>query len=258
MNKIAIAIPYYNRSEFILETIQNIVNDDRVEEIIINDDCSDINDFNDMNIALANIPKIKIYRNEKNLGSYLNKVETIRKCTSEWVFLLDSDNFLYADSLDALYAIGWNKETVYYPAGVFINGKNSPYNSINGNLGHDRFCGDKDIYFEDVQDICSKDMGFGGLLNAGNCFANRDKYLQVCDSFKDVLERNDLKPWASDGIFFNYIWLINGFSMKVVLGLNYHHRVHSKSSWGQTAYESTHISNILMDAFLTKNKNLWK
>jgi glycosyltransferase involved in cell wall biosynthesis len=60
--KISIAIPYYNRSSFIKETLLNIFEDSNVTEIVINDDCSPDEDFanlcnmvNDYNLKINKI-----------------------------------------------------------------------------------------------------------------------------------------------------------------------------------------------------------
>lgn len=257
MRNISIAIPYYNRSAFIIETIKFLIGDDRISEIVINDDNSHPEDYAKLMQIVDGINKITVFRNDKNLGTYYNKIEVLKRCTNEWVYLLDSDNYLYSDSLDALYNIEWNEDTTYNPAGVFMNGNREPYNSCSGNLGHDRFCGDKEILFENVVDYYILDGGFGGFLNTGNFFVNKNKYLSVCQEHEAKIKEHNIKPFASDGIFFNYLWLSAGNKLRVVPSLNYFHRIHNNSTWSASAHESQFVSDVLIKKFITKNKNLY-
>jgi glycosyltransferase involved in cell wall biosynthesis len=242
--KISIAIPYYNRSSFIKETLLNIFEDSNVTEIVINDDCSPDEDFanlcnmvNDYNLK---INKIKIYRNESNKGTFENKYIAVSKCTNDFLYLLDSDNYLLPNALESLFKIEWNKETSYNAEILNVSSSSEPWN-------HMRFCGDKLIKFEDILPIYIQDYGITGLLNSGNFFVNKENYLQVCKPYIDSFEPK--KFYASDGIAFNYIWLSNNLNIQIVPGMGFFHRVHQDSSWGRSAHESTHINNILMELF---------
>jgi len=258
--KITVAIPYYNRSNIINETLNNILDDDRVSEIIINDDCSSDDDFSKLNdyIKSLNNSKIKIYRNAKNLGSFYNKLETMKKCTNEWVYLLDSDNYLYEDSLDSLYILDWDRKVAYYPSGLFANGNSEPYNRCHGNWAHDRYCGDKEFDFDDAANMLRTIPGFEGLLNAGNCFINSIQYIETCNKYLTEIEEPNFNSFASDGIFFNYLWLIDDGKMKVVSGLNYFHRIHGGSSWSNSANESNNVSARLKNLFENNIKDIKK
>ena len=92
---ITVAIPYYNNEKYLEKTLELPLSSDFVSEIIIHDDCSD-------NIIQSDHPKIKIYRNEHNLGAFKNKYLAVSKSTNEWVYLLDSDNYFFENSLDAI------------------------------------------------------------------------------------------------------------------------------------------------------------
>jgi len=116
--KITCAIPYYENSQFIEETLQWIIKDERVTEIIICDDDSNHRDFEKLIEILKKFknPKIKLYKNKKNLGVYLNKIKVISLSTNNWIILLDSDNIIlkgYIDKLELEYP--WDKKTIYAP-----------------------------------------------------------------------------------------------------------------------------------------------
>jgi glycosyltransferase involved in cell wall biosynthesis len=96
LNKISLAITSHNRSNKTIRSFSNVLSDDRITEIIIVDDHSDDKNFNDLSnqINLLKSPKLKIHRNTKNLGAFLNKCRAIDLTSNDWVILLDSDNII--------------------------------------------------------------------------------------------------------------------------------------------------------------------
>lgn len=48
MEKISLAIPTFNRTNFVIESFQNVLGDDRISEIVIRDDFSNINEYSEM------------------------------------------------------------------------------------------------------------------------------------------------------------------------------------------------------------------
>jgi hypothetical protein len=77
------------------------------------------------------------------------------------------------------------------------------------------------------------DQMFEVLLNTGNYFVHRDRYLEVFDP--------STNPVTSDSIYMAYNWLRAGRRIKVVPGLRYFHRVADDS------YTSTHMSRTPAD-----------
>jgi glycosyltransferase involved in cell wall biosynthesis len=55
MKKISVAIPFYNASKFIEDAIRIPLFDDRVDEIIINDDCSTEEEFKNLLKIIDNL-----------------------------------------------------------------------------------------------------------------------------------------------------------------------------------------------------------
>ena len=106
-----------------MDALRVAITDNRVSEIIIcDDDSKDILELTQLLIQI-NSNKIKMYKNGKNLGCYLNKIEVISKCTNEWAILLDSDNVIEKDYIDTLYNIQeWNANTIYHPCWAKILG----------------------------------------------------------------------------------------------------------------------------------------
>ncbi|MFZ9376982.1 MAG: glycosyltransferase, partial [Candidatus Fonsibacter ubiquis] len=118
MKKISLGIPFYNSSKYFLDCIKYSIDDDFIGEIIVNDDNSTSEEWENLNGIISNLDssKIKVYKNEKNLGGFKNKFMTISKCSLEWVYLIDSDNSVCEDTLTTIEEkIDWDNNTCYCP-----------------------------------------------------------------------------------------------------------------------------------------------
>ena len=80
MDKITLAIPFYNTSRYFKEATELALKSDFVREIVVSDDCSTDEESNNLNSIVSELgsDKIKVYRNEKNLGGFRNKFR--REC----------------------------------------------------------------------------------------------------------------------------------------------------------------------------------
>lgn len=155
MNKITVAIPYYNSFKYIEDAIRIPLLDNRVDEILICDDHSDDSQYYDLlvkvgelnngveisydvNASLMNenhgtcqtvvnsltavnvgkqAKKIEVIRNNINIGGFRNKYHVVSQAKNEWVYLLDSDNFLVECSIPALYNLPkWDEQICYCPS----------------------------------------------------------------------------------------------------------------------------------------------
>jgi len=127
---ITLAIPNYNRSELVIESFTHVINDHRINEIIILDDFSDIKIYNDLNSKIQNInnPKIKLYRNDSNLGAFLNKKKSVILSNNDWIILLDSDNIINTDYIDTIIDKNDTK-TIYSPSHAICSSSTLNYKS---------------------------------------------------------------------------------------------------------------------------------
>lgn len=91
MNNITLAIPFYNTSKYFLDCIKYAIDDDFVSEIVVNDDCSMPQEYNNLLTLIEGKDKIKVYQNKHNLGAFRNKYITVKKCNNDWIYLLDRD-----------------------------------------------------------------------------------------------------------------------------------------------------------------------
>lgn len=206
---ITLSLTNYNRTDLLFESFAQVIDDDRISEIVIVDDHSDMEVFNKVSEYCAPIPKVKLYRNEKNLDCYRNKREAVSHAHNEWVILFDSDNIMTKAYVDAAYKEKWVKTLILQPAAAKPNFDFYPFA---GNY-----------YSKD--NIAASDLrgSFQTMLNAMNYFVNRDEFLRVWDGSVD--------PVTSDSLYQNYNWLKAGNSIYVVPGLEYEHRVHNGSHY---------------------------
>lgn len=220
--KISITIPYYNNANFMNETLNyDIINDERINEIIICDDNSkDIQQLEEL-IANLNCEKIKLFKNENNLGCYHNKLNTLSKCTNDWAILLDSDNIIDTKYIDTLFNIDkWKINTIYAPIWAYtFPGKPSP------NLNYSKFQNqlfNKDNYLNNFNDII-----FKCFINTCNYFLPVNPYINIMQKY--TYDRNIIDSLDSAVLFTD--WLCDNNNVLVVKDLIHKHRLHSNSNY---------------------------
>lgn len=93
MYKVSILIPLYNCEDLIDKSIESIPVRDDIE-IIVLDDCSSDNSFN----IVKKYKNIRLYQNKTNLGIGLTRQKLLDLATGEYIFWLDSDDYLYTEN----------------------------------------------------------------------------------------------------------------------------------------------------------------
>lgn len=209
--KISVCIPVWNRTDLLFEAIQQVMDDDRIGEFVIVDDASPAHIYAELERFFKGNPKVKLFRNEKNLDCHRNKMESVAKASHEFVILFDSDNILTKEYLDVIYAQKWSMERILQPSFAMPHFDFRKYNSL--------------LIHRNNTAKYAGDSTFTTMLNAQNFFVNRDMYLDVWNDKVD--------PVTSDSIYFNYCWLAESNSIYIVPGLHYFHRVHDGSHYQQ-------------------------
>ena len=99
--KVSIIIPVFNTSKYLKKSILSCINQDfkHIEIIIIDDKSTDnsleiIESFSD--------PRIKLIKNNQNLGTFLARKEGIKAASGEYIIFLDSDDYLLENSVSLL------------------------------------------------------------------------------------------------------------------------------------------------------------
>lgn len=231
MRKISIAIPNYNRYELLLQSFHCVLGDERVSEIIIQDDHSNYNIYEKVFDAVRDEPKIKLYRNISNQDCYVNKRIVLSHATNDWVILFDSDNIIDSDYIDRLYEFNeWHEDIIYQPC------------YAKPTFNFKAFAG-LTIDRENVHSFVGRKM-FDTMLNAMNYFVNRDEYLKVWDG--------SANPHTADSIYQAYNWFKAGNKMLVVDGMEYIHRIHDGSHYKN----NNHKTGNFYDEVVNNLKNL--
>jgi glycosyltransferase involved in cell wall biosynthesis len=213
MKQISIAIPTFNRHEMTLEAFAKVLDDERIAEVVINDDASQISSYNALKASISLMPKVKLFRNATNQGGYKNKMKSISLCSSQYCVILDSDNIIGKDYLDAIYNEEWNEKLILAPS---FAKPELDYREFSNLI----------VTKENVNQHFDKPK-FSFMLNTFNLFINRNE----CNAVHSKTFDATIDPVASDAIYFNYCWLLEGNKIKVVDKMEYEHRIHSGSYW---------------------------
>lgn len=213
---ISICIPSWNRSEMTIESFYDVYNDERVSEVVIVDDASDLDIYEDLKSMTDCLPKVKLFRNDINLDCYKNKRRALELATNEWCILLDSDNRIDKKYIDTIFEHDWYKNIIFTPCFAMPTFDFREYSCLQ-------------VTHRDVADYVDRPM-FETMLNACNYFVNRFEYICSWDGSVD--------PVTSDSIFFAYCWLRDGNIINVVPGLTYQHKVHEGSHYKNNVHRT--------------------
>jgi glycosyltransferase involved in cell wall biosynthesis len=227
---LSIAIPTMNRWSFLKDSLPLMLEQELVKEIVVCDE-----NGNDIE-AIQNSPfysnaKLKLFKNEKRLGIYENKCKAASLCSGDWIAILDSDNFFPEEwfyEIEECIKKGLSKR-------IFAS---ASFKSINIETGTTEYpCEQFDGL---VLDKTSWNSFFSRpkwnfLLNDGNWVIPRE----AVEYLPKTIQSHQLL--AADAIFMLRCWIQAGYSIEYVKGLSYIHTVHSKSSWIETAAESSRI-----------------
>ena len=208
--KISVVIPYYNRCDLVIQTIEPLLSDDRISEVILCDDRSPDEDYYQLLKNVSGMKKVKVYRNVINMYVQANKKNALSFAKEDWVVIVDNDNIMSKDFFDKLFSIDkWDPDTIYHPS---FASPNFDYRQFNG----------KTITKENVIEFTKASI-FVTLCNTNNYMTNKSSYL------KSYLYSSDIR--GADGIFNSYNWLKNGNKIYIVPDLTYFHRVHDTSAF---------------------------
>jgi glycosyltransferase involved in cell wall biosynthesis len=224
VKQISLCLTNYNRNSLLFKSFEQVLEDERIGEVVISDDNSDSELLNDIERKITH-PKIKLFRHPINKGVYDNKHRSVVYASNEWCIVFDSDNIIDKNYLDVIYSIPeWNETTAYCPdfaKPVF------DYTKFRGT------CINKTNVARAVNE-----RGFDCLINTMNFFINRNQYLSIWKPKENIK--------GADSIWFNYQWLLAGNELYIVPHLEYYHRVHDGSYFQSVARESTPVTESIL------------
>lgn len=122
-----IATITYNSGKWVRQTIESILASTYENfELIISDDCSTDDTWEI--IQQYNDPRIRAWRNERNMGEYPNRNKVLHAAKGKYILYVDGDDMLYKLSLGNLASyvtyfpeagMVWGIEDVYFPNVVY-------------------------------------------------------------------------------------------------------------------------------------------
>lgn len=226
---LSLCLTNHNRDRMLFESFQQVLDDNRVNEIIIVDDASEDNFWRKVQRYCEGKEKIKLFRNRKNLGCYRNKREAIAQAANEYVIIFDSDNIITKEYIDKIFEHEWSPDIILAPDYVV-------------SFDYRHFAGQM-IDKTTVRKLTRAER-FDCMINTMNYFVHRDNYLAVWDG--------SIEPWTADTIYQNYRWIESGRSIHVVKGLEYNHRIEhgakeERSHYLQHVRKTGNMFNTIMD-----------
>lgn len=236
MSTISVCIATMRRFSFLKESIPRYLSNPHVSEIIIVDETGEdyeaiTNQFSDT--------KLKVYKNESRLGILKNKLMSASYATSDFISIMDSDNFA-----DEKYFEAFKKfvdSTKSYEKCLFLPCASVPY------FNYEQWC-DIPITKENINqmfpdiDVC---------LNTMNLIVSR-KFLNAFDILNDVPICNEVGCYDAKYFALYAMFHMNG-TLHVVPQMEYQHRVHDGSSWLLTHHEVETVNQKLNDKYLSSN-----
>jgi glycosyltransferase involved in cell wall biosynthesis len=217
---ITIAVTTYNRSpQMVIDSFRDVMDHPAIAQILVVDDCSDPVNFIDLCAALSELPchTVQVKNNPQNLGMSRNKANAISLSPTDWVLILDSDNALYKESIDAICDVSnLDPNVIYCPSFAAPHFDYREYEGMTFGI--------KDV----AGRIKERTMSL--MLNTCNYLVHKETYGKIYDYNPEVKE--------SDTIWFNYLWLRSGRKLHVVPNWHYSHLVHEGSGWKQNANEN--------------------
>lgn len=210
MRKLSLCLTNYNRTHMLKESFEQVIDDDRISEIIISDDHSNDETIRWIKNSLYH-QKLRIFWHNENVGMSLNKKKSIEYASNEWCIVFDSDNVLTNEYIDALFRENLHDKTIYCPSFARPQFNYTRYELMS--------FGKKTV----KPYLKNKSPMFEPLMNTCNYVVNRAEYLSVYDYNPEMK--------GTDTIWFNYLWLKAGNWFFVVPGMEYDHRVHEGSGF---------------------------
>ena len=103
MAKISVIIPVYNVAEYLPKCLESILGQSFYDmEIICVNDCSSDKSLDILKDFAKRDERVKVFSNEKNIGGALSRNVGLDKATGEYIYFMDSDDWLEPDYLEVM------------------------------------------------------------------------------------------------------------------------------------------------------------
>lgn len=182
---ISIIVPVYNEEKHLARCVNSILNQQRVSiEILLIDDGSTDSSGAICDDFASRYPCIHVYH-ETNGGVSKARNLGIEKAIGEWLFFLDSDDYLLADALYTLITQAQKSNTLITCANLYIE-KNKKRevvcSGITSGVIHNNF---RAVYFQTVN-LCT------GVVLYHQSIIKHKRFNETLTRGEDVTFRNDI------------------------------------------------------------------
>jgi glycosyltransferase involved in cell wall biosynthesis len=137
---LSVIIPVYNAEEYLEDCLLSVLNqvDSRIEVIAI-DDASEDSSYEILLNSRKGNPRLKVFRNKKNLGPGPTRNLGLRKATGDYITFIDSDDIVSNTYLyDMLSSAGENNSDIVFsniePESIAFDKFYEKYSPVSTNL----------------------------------------------------------------------------------------------------------------------------
>jgi hypothetical protein len=111
----SLAIPTMDRyDKYLKEYLPKYIKNKYINEIVICDENGE--DYKKIQDEFGKCKKIKLFKNDSRLGVLKNKIKTLSLCSSDYIALIDSDNFVDESYFEEMIKYGTNQNTLLFPS----------------------------------------------------------------------------------------------------------------------------------------------
>ena len=192
MDLISVIIPYYKKKEYIISSINSVLNQTykNLEIIIIYDDLNK-EDLNLLKKIKKKDNRIKIYINKKNLGAGRSRNKGIKLSKGIFVAFLDSDDLWKKNKL---------KKQIFFMKKNGINASHTSYTIINSNNKIIGSRNAKDMSYKQLLKSC--DIGLSTVVLKKEIITSKIK-------FANIKTKEDYVLWLKITFNNNKIFALN-------------------------------------------------
>ncbi len=160
MPLLSVALCTFNGEKYIEQQLLSILNQTYTNiEIVIVDDCS--TDTTHSILKKFQDSRLKIYRNEQNLGFNTNFIKAIALCSGNYVAISDQDDYWEKDKLEKMISFMGNNLLIYH---------NSRYIDEQGQLNGKSILSAHRF----VSGYCSRQLLFNNCVSGHTCLIRKD------------------------------------------------------------------------------------
>lgn len=145
---ISVVIPVYNAVKYLRETVESVVENVCVKEIVAVDDCSEDGSFELLCELCNEFPTLKAYKTDRNRGAGYARNTGLGKASGKYIAFLDADDLICKGALDKALASAKGCPDVVYSRTYVCFGKSGrrentyipyPYPSFQSDAERRRF-----------------------------------------------------------------------------------------------------------------------